>query len=94
MALIDGLEVTRAAISSPLPHFCLPYAIGEVDRASGFSRISTEGSCATNTDPSVIRQDRANAISLNEAGEAKFKNTVQYGVLMSLEKCVLDGVLV
>jgi hypothetical protein len=29
-----------------------------------------------NTDPSVIRQNRANATSLNEAGEAKGKNTV------------------
>jgi hypothetical protein len=36
----------------------------------------TEGSCVTNSDPSVIGQKRADATSLNEAGEAKFKNTV------------------
>jgi hypothetical protein len=55
--------------------------MGEVS-ASWCSRL-TEGACA-NTDPSVIRQDRAvtpmrascDATSLNEAGEANSKNTV------------------
>jgi hypothetical protein len=42
--------------------------------------LETEGS-PVNTDPSVIRQDRADATSLNEAGEAQFKNTVPHGLL-------------
>jgi hypothetical protein len=36
--------------------------LGEVDRASAPPRISTEGS-PSNSDPSVIRQDRADATS-------------------------------
>jgi hypothetical protein len=53
---------------------------GEVDRASGSSRLETEGSVFAYHDPSVIRQDRADATSpINRGG--KFENTVQHGVL-------------
>jgi hypothetical protein len=41
----------------------LPYEIGEVARASAPPMRETEGSCTTNSDPSVISQHRADATS-------------------------------
>ncbi len=53
--------------------------------------LETEGSVCVSGDPSVIRQDRADATSLNEAGEVKSEHRLERRFI-KLEIRVYDGV--
>jgi hypothetical protein len=62
--------ISRICVWDGVLELFLPHSWGRWLEHSFFVR-ETEGSLYTHGDPSVIRQDRADATSLNEAGEAQ-----------------------